>query len=63
MVSSQHQCDKGFVMWHFLSECLEQIVSLWSLSIKVRIIFTTNELVDRIRNLKSSASQNDYEEK
>jgi len=50
-------------MWHFLTECLEQIVSLWSLSIKVRIIFTTNELVDRIRNLKSSASQNDYEEK
>ena len=29
-----------------------QIVSLWSLSIGVQTIFTTNELVDRIRNLE-----------
>jgi len=27
------------------------MVSLWSLSIGVEIIFTTNELVDRIKNL------------
>jgi len=49
--------DKGFVMWHFHDYCfkLVQIVSLWSLSIRVRIIFTTNELVDRIRNSKSNA--------
>jgi len=47
--------DKGFVIWHFHNYCLVQIVSLWSLSIGVRIIFTTNELVDRMRNFKSNA--------
>jgi len=39
-------------------------MSLWSLSIGVGIIFTTNELVDRISNFKSNASrfkQNNYE--
>jgi len=54
--------DKGFVIWHFRNYCLVQIVSLWLLSIGVKIIFTTNELVDRIRNLKWNASPNDYEE-
>jgi len=49
--------DKGFVIWHFHTYCLVQIVSLWSFSIGVRIIFTTNELVDRVRNFKSSASR------
>jgi len=34
-------------------------VSLYSLSIVVQIIYTTNELVDRIRYLKVNASQND----
>jgi len=48
--------DKGFVIWHFRNYCLVQIVSLWSLSIGVGIIVTTNELADRIRNLKSYAS-------
>jgi len=47
--------DKGFVLWHVHSSCLVLIVSLWSLSIGVRIIFTTNELLDRIRNFKSNA--------
>jgi len=47
----------GFVIWHFHNYCLVQIVSLWSFSIGVRIIFTTNELVDRIRNFKSNASR------
>jgi hypothetical protein len=51
--------NKGFVIWHFLSYYWEQIVSLWSLSIEVRIILTTNDRVDRIRYLKSTASQND----
>ena len=37
-------------------------MSLWSFSIEVRIIFTTNELVDIIRISKSNASQNDSEE-
>jgi len=54
--------DKGFVISHFRNYCLVQIVSLWLLSIGVKIIFTTNELVDRIRNLKWNASPNDYEE-
>ena len=64
--------DKGFVIWHLHNYCLVHIVSLWSLSIGGRIIFTTNELVDRIRNFKSNASliciwsfydsQNDSEE-
>ena len=30
---------------------------LWSLSIVVGIIFTTNELVDRTRNVKSNATR------
>jgi len=47
--------DKGFVIWHFLNYCLVQIISLWSLSIGVGIIFTSNELVDRTRNFKSNA--------
>ena len=48
--------DRGFVIWNFLYYCLVQTASLWSLSIRVRIIVTTNELVDRIRNFKSNAS-------
>jgi len=51
--------DKGFVIQHFLHYCLVQIVLLWSLSVGVRIFFTTNDLVDRTRNLKLNASQND----
>jgi len=51
--------DKGLVIQHFLHYCLVQIVLLWSLSVGVRIFFTTNDLVDRIRNLKLNASQND----
>jgi len=49
--------DKGFVIWHFYNYCLVQIASLWSLSIEFRIIFATNEFVDRIRNFKSNASR------
>jgi len=49
--------DKGFVIWQIHDYCLVQIVSLWSFSIGVRIIFTTNELVDRRRNFKSNASR------
>jgi len=37
-------------------------VSLWSFSIGVQIIFTTDELADRISNLKWNASPNDKEE-
>jgi len=40
-VSQEHGFDKRFVIWHFPNYCLEQIVSLWSLSIWVRIVFTT----------------------
>jgi len=61
-VSQEVWFDKGFVIWNFRNYCLVQIVSLWSLSIGVEIIFTTNELVDRIRNLKWNVSQNDQEE-
>ena len=35
--------DKEFVIWHFLNYCMVQIVLLWSFSIGVRIILTTNE--------------------
>jgi len=46
---SQEVClDKGFLVWHFLYYCFVQIVLLWSLSIEVRIIFITNELVHKI---------------
>jgi len=31
----------------------------WSISLGVQFIFTTNKLVDRIRNLRSHSSQND----
>jgi len=44
------------LFWNFLNYCLVQTVSLWSLNIGVGIIFTTNELLDRIRNFKSNAS-------
>jgi len=63
-VSQEVWFGKGFVIWHFLNYCLVQIMSLWSLSIGVGIIFTTNGLADRTRNLKSNASrckQTNYE--
>jgi len=59
-VSQEVWFDKGFVIWNFRNYCLVQIVSLWSLSIGVQIISTTNELVDRIRNLKWKASLDDF---
>jgi len=60
---SQEVCfDKGFVIWHFRDYCLVQIVSLWSLSVEVQIVFTTHELVDRIKNCKWNASPSDKEE-
>jgi len=58
-ISQEVWFNKGFVIWHFLSYYWEQIVSLWSLSIEVRIILTTNDRLDTIRYLKSTASQND----
>jgi len=58
-VSQEVWFDKGFVIWNFRNYCLVQILSLWSLSIGVQIIFTTNKLVDRIKNLKWNASPND----
>ena len=57
-VSQEVWFDKGFVVWHFRKYCLVQIVLLRSLSIGVRIIFTTNVLVDRIKNFKWNASPN-----
>ena len=51
--------DKMFVIWHFLEYSLKQVVYLWSFDIGVQNIFTTNELADNIRNLKSNAFQND----
>jgi len=59
-VSMEVWFDKGFVIWHFLNYCMVQIVSLWSFNIGVRIISTTIELVDRIRNIKLNASHNDW---
>jgi len=49
VVSHEVCFDKGFVMWHFLYCSFLQIVSLWSLSIWIRIIFNTNELVNQTR--------------
>jgi len=60
LVSQEVWFDLGFVTWHFLNYSMVQIVSLWSFSIGVRIISTTNELVDRIRNMKLNASHNDW---
>jgi len=48
-----------FVIWHFRTYCLVQIVSLGSLSIGFGIIFTINVLVDRIKNFKWNVSPND----
>jgi len=56
-VSQEVSFDKGFVIWHFLNYCLVQVTSSWLFSIRVEIIFTTNELVDRTRNFKSNASR------
>ena len=58
-VSQEFWFDKGSVIWIFRNYCLVQILSLWLLSIGVQIIFTTNKLVDRIKNLKWNASPND----
>ena len=44
---SRDSTDKGFVIWHFL-RCFVQIVSLLSLNIWIRIVSTTNDLVDSI---------------
>ena len=57
-VSQMVWLDKGFVIQNFCNCCLLQIVSLWSFSIGVGIIFTTNEIVYRKRNLKWNASPN-----
>jgi len=58
-VSQEVWFDKGFVIYNFRNDCLVQIVWLWSFSIGVQIIFITNKLLDRIRNLKWNASPND----
>jgi len=58
--AGEHLSDKKFPCFYhdlYRTLCLVQIVSLWSFSIGVRIIFTTNELVDRIRNFKSNVSR------
>ena len=55
-VSQEVWFDKRFVIQNFRNDCLVQIVSLWSLSIGVQIIFTANKLVDRIKNFKWNAS-------
>jgi len=41
--------------------CIHMYVYVF-VCVYIYIIFTTNELVDRIKNLKSNASQNDVEE-
>ena len=61
-VSQEVWSDKGYNIWHFLYNCLVQIVLLWSLIIGVRITFTKKLLVERIRPLKLNAPQNDCEE-
>jgi len=61
-VSQEVWSDRGYNIWHFLYKCLVQIVLLWSLIIGVRITFTKNLLVERIRHLKLNAPQNDCEE-
>jgi len=58
-VSQEVWFDKGFVIQNFRNYCLVQIVSLWSLSIGVQVISTTNILVHRTRNLQRNASPND----
>ena len=51
-VSQEVWFDKGFVIWHFRNYCVVQIVSLRSLSVGVRILSTTNVLIDRLKNFK-----------
>jgi len=48
VVSHEICSDQGFIIWHFLY-CL-QILSLWSLSIWIRIISYTNALVNQTRH-------------
>ena len=54
-VSREVWFDEGFVMWNFHNYCLVQTVSLWSLSVGVEIVFTTDELADRIGYFISNA--------
>jgi hypothetical protein len=60
VVSHEVCCDKGFVIWYFLYFFLIQIVSLWSLSIWIRIIFKTNELVIQIRHWNQMPHGQDF---
>jgi hypothetical protein len=53
---------KSLLFDTFFITDLAQFFLLWSLSIGVPIILTTNELVDRIEESKSKASKNDWEE-
>jgi len=47
-VSHNLWTDKEFVIWRFFHCCFVQIVSSWSLSIRIHIIFATNEMVHKI---------------
>ena len=52
---SQKVCsDKGFVIWHFVFVFFQQIVSLWSLSIWIRIIFKYRSISEPDNTLKSN---------
>jgi len=44
-VSHEVWSDQGIIIWHFLHCCFSQIVSLWSLSIWIWILFNLHELV------------------
>ena len=49
VVSHEVYFDKGFVIWHFLYYYFLQIVSVWSMSIWIRVIFNTNELLNQTK--------------
>ena len=63
VVSHEVYFDKGFVIWHFLYYYFLQIVSVWSMSIWIRVIFNSYELVNQTRNWNQPQTRFSYEKK
>ena len=55
-----HEVCSDIVIWHFLYCFSLQIVSLWSLSIWIRIIFNTNKVVNQTRHWNQMSHRQDF---
>jgi len=59
-VSHEVWSDNGFVMWHFVHCCFSQIVSFLSLSIWIRTICNTIDLVNQRRHWNQMPYRQDF---